>query len=712
MWCPALSLLLVLTEPVTPVNVEVLEELTQKPIEGVEISIADDASWVGITDENGLAVIALRKPPMELTLQRTGYVSIDTVLSIVGSPMVFHLQPAPLPMPGVEIKHTRTAPGEWDIALATRDTIRPVEELRETLETVPGVRVPESGSGSGAGGISIRGASPLQTETWLDGMPLVHSRFGGSELDGVLPGVVERLTVFQGWTPQRLGGTGIGGGVELETLGETPRPQFHCRTGIGSYGRVEGALGGGTPIRGGWVRAHLELLRQENDFKYVDDNATPLNTVDDSVRTRKNNRIEVANLLLKGASAEGRFGRTILTSLGTWRREGVPGPAANSIRHVSHEAWEERLILKHFFGSGDNVQGIATLYQECFNSRVVDPEGELAFYSSTRTERGFSSGGRLFIASGTWNHLRTDARLESRWEQFRSEIEGSGEPETSQRRRTLAGGAGLTWLGSDKIRSRGEIGVISYADHEDKGPDSDGSVTTGRVAAEYTLASELSAALSWSTQERPPTLFELYGNQGSVKGNADLKPEEGTQVEAVLLGWGGRFRLAAYMRQVENLIQFWLRSPRVILPENVGEAEMKGLELSVHAKIVEPVNLIVRGSYQETEDQSNVPYYRGNELPGRPKWKGHFGVNTRLSSRTRCGIHLRFESDFYRDRANRRLEDDTTKLGAWIELRGLWNLIIRLSGENLTDELGTDQWGYPLPGRRVRVTLSYPTIDS
>jgi outer membrane receptor protein involved in Fe transport len=236
-------------------------------------------------------------------------------------------------------------------------------------------------------------------------------------------------------------------------------------------------------------------------------------------------------------------------------------------------------------------------------------------------------------------------------------------------------------------------------------------VTTGRVAVEYTVLNDLTAAISWSTQGRPPTLFELFGNQGSVKGNADLEPEKGTQAETVLLAWSGRFRLAGYLRTVENLIQFWLRSPRVILPENVGEAEMRGVELSIHTTVVEPLNLIVRGTYQETEDLSNVPYYRGNELPGRPKWKGYFGVNAEPLSYIHGGVNLHFESDFYRDRANRHLEDGKTKLGAWLEVSELWNLVLRLSGENLTDETGNDQWGYPLPGRRLRLSVTYRTTE-
>jgi outer membrane receptor protein involved in Fe transport len=182
------------------------------------------------------------------------------------------------------------------------------------------------------------------------------------------------------------------------------------------------------------------------------------------------------------------------------------------------------------------------------------------------------------------------------------------------------------------------------------------------------------------------------------------------QLEATVLGWQGRLRIAGYLKQVENLIQFWLRSPRVILPENVGEVRMRGVEVGIDADVMEPVHLTLHGSYQETEDRSPVPYYRGNDLPGRPAWTGSFGVALVPATYVRAGAHLRIESDFYLDRANRRLEEGTTRLGGWVEVRGLWDLVLRVAGENLTDERGDDQWGYPLAGRRFRATLSYPAI--
>jgi len=192
-----------------------------------------------------------------------------------------------------------------------------------------------------------------------------------------------------------------------------------------------------------------------------------------------------------------------------------------------------------------------------------------------------------------------------------------------------------------------------------------------------------------------------------VKGNSQLEPEKGRQVEAVLLIDNGLVRFATYLRKVDNLIHYWLRSPRAIIPENVGEVEMRGMELSLRSRIADPVLLIFRTSHQKTEDLSGFPYYEGNVLPGCPEWRGSVTLRGRAQERVIVTVRARWEGDYYLDRANKREESGKTKLNVGIALKGPWRSHIRLAGDNLTDETGNDQWGYPLPGKRWRLEISF-----
>ncbi len=691
--------------------IEVLEEDGNGPIQGVLVSVVD-TRWSGITDPDGLLSLPELEPPITLSLVRTGYSRLDTLLSLFPLKLTLRLCRDPIPMPAVVVKDRQEDPGEWKTTVASRDTLGPGRQIDDVLNEVPGVRVQESGTGTGLGGISIRGSSEIQTETWLDGMPMTHSRFGTSDMGGVLPGIIERLNVYQGWTPLRLGGTGIGGGVELSTVSDLPSGGFRIKTGIGNLGRVTGGASGGTRFADGWVLTRLEYLKQKNTFTYVDDNTTPLNATDDTVRTRENNKIEVANLLLKSAWNTRKMGKWTVTSLATWRREGVPGPGANPVKYAHHDAWEQRLVLKQETGSPSKLRMRTTVYQEWFQSDVSDPEGELNYYSTTKSESGTNTGGRFLFMTPEWRSLKTDARFEGRWERFHSAVTGGSDRSSRERRGSLGMGLGLTWRNLNLARWRGEGGLLWYSDQQNEGSETTNSLTTGRTALELNLSRDLQAVFSLSLQKRPPTLLELFGNQGSVKGNSKLESEKGRQVEAVLLIDSGLVRFAAYLRKVDNLIHYWLRSPRAILPENIGEVEMKGMELSFRSQIMDPVLLIFRISNQITKDLSGIPYYEGNVLPGCPEWRGSVTLRGRVQECVFATMGTRWESDYYLDRANKREEDGKIKLNAGIALKGPWRSHIRLDGDNLTDETGNDQWGYPLAGRRWRLAISFSALPA
>ena len=66
-------------------------------------------------------------------------------------------------------------------------------------------------------------------------------------------------------------------------------------------------------------------------------------------------------------------------------------------------------------------------------------------------------------------------------------------------------------------------------------------------------------------------------------GNPDLEPEESENYEVSLDGntSGFDWRVSAYRTDVENLFSF---DPNTFLAENIGEAELEGIELTIEKK--------------------------------------------------------------------------------------------------------------------------------
>ncbi len=691
-----------------PPLVTILDASTGEGIADVRVELRGRAPWMAVTGTDGSVTLPNDLTmPIDVSLVRTGYARVDTTLVSGAGCWIISMHPRPTPMPAVKIDDIAERPGEWSSGVVSISVDPGASTVSQALDEVPGVRAAQVGTGLGAGAICIRGSSSQQTEMWLDGVPLSGARFGTAKAEGILPGVIERLHVYQGWTPPRLGGSAIGGGVELSAQ-SAPRAGVRARVGGGGLGRREGGVAFGSRFRSGWTWADVELLSQENDFVYTDDNTTPLNATDDTLRTRANNAIDVVNVLLKSELRLDPHQRFLFTSLGSWRREGVPGPGANPIREARHRAWEERLAVKHMADSGGGTITEITAYQEWFSSKVSDPRAELRHYPSTRTETGTSTGARLFHSRRGSSFVGQDLRIETRLERFRAETDARQSHASTQRRLTGSAGGGIEVRPVNWSRGRGELALTWFRDTDEHGGASTGDLATARLALELQPFHDVTCLLTMAMRGRQPTLLEKFGDQGSVRGNPALVSEKARQMEAILDVWDGTLRLTSYVRDAENLIHYWLRSPRVVIAENIGEVRMKGVEISVRFGGLWNDYLSVRlyGAYQETEDRSPAPYYRGKDLPGCPSWRGGGNMIFRIAQRSRVGIGVTSESSFYLDRANARAEGGRTDMRVWGELGGgsLPSLLFQV--DNVLDQSGNDQWGYPLPGRRWRVGIT------
>jgi hypothetical protein len=656
-------------------------------------------STVAVTDSRGEAWIPVSFST-SLRVMRTGYVPAEAMVG-ASDTLRIELARAPFPMPAVEIRDSREHGGVWKHAAVVCSTTAGHEDLAATLEAVPGVDVDGSAGGMA---VSIRGAGPSGTAAWLDGMPLGQSLFGGADLGGILPGVLEGLSVYQGWAPMSLGGVAMGGGVSLETTRRLPVEGARVRAGCGSLGRWDAGAGYGAVLKSGWIYAGLEGLMQDNDFSYLDDNATQFNTMDDTTRNRANNRIELLNVLVKSVLGGGERDPWTLTSLTMWRREGVPGPATLPALKAAHESAAQRLIARRAQDLGQRWVVMTAGFAEWTTSCVKDPDAELSHLAATTESSGRSIGGSV-ACEGRGMRLRPDARAEVRTERFSTEGPGVVLPKGWHSRTTASPSLGLTWDAAASLRCRVEGTAGRYWDGGE-GAQVHHELTTGRAALEYRLSARTLLMFSLSLQGRAPTLAELFGNAGSVRGNLQLTPERGTQIEAVVVLWDGVCRLAGYRRMMKDQIHFWLRSPRVVVPENIGESTMSGVEVLASVSISPRVTLDVHGAYQKSEDLSDAPYYRHNQLPGWPEWQGGLDVRVHAAEWCRVGGGIRGRDDVFIDRANRRISKGTALAGAWAEADALRSLLFGISGENLFDQKGVDRWGYPEPGLRLRCRVS------
>ena len=683
-------------------RVIVSDHTSEMPIAGA--LIFSDGEYAGTTDSTGsLLVSSSGADTSYISVVRTGYSPADTtrcresVLSII-------ICPDPETMPVIQSEEAREPPGEWSLSIRHAD-VQDYETIGEQLDDLPGVRVESSSGDIGIGGVSLRGSPSSHTAVWIDGIPVSNAKFGTSRTQGLLPGIIERLDVYQGWTPSRLGGTSLGGGIELHTIADF-REGIRMFGGYGSYGRFTGGVGAGIRKNGFATWLDLQWLRQGNSYRYVDDNATPFNSGDDTTRVRTNSSVEAVNLLAKlnlDISSSIQIG---FISLGSWHWEGIPGPGANPIDDATHRSWDERIIVKASRTVPSSLLEL-TAYHELYSSTVKDPHAEIMHYTSRRKESGTNSGSRSFFRYDTHPLWAADGRFEVQLERFQSRIYSSTTTKNAESRTTMEFGSGFDLRPFNRLRVRGELAhAVIYDNHGES--DSDRRFShAARVALEITPGYGITVNGSYADRSRAPTLSELYGNRGSVRGNDALVPENGRQLE---FGVAVRknMNISTYIREVDDLIFYWLRSPRIVIPENIGHARMKGFEIST-MHVLENIRMLtirISALYQRTEDRSRIPYYRGNDLPGTPRtvYNGTMSMNPIRDFQ--IGFGIRTESEFYIDRANVRQEDSRIHTRVWFTLGDIESSSLAVHIDDVFNTSGSNQWGYPLPGRRLRAQVS------
>lgn len=166
---------------------------------------------------------------------------------------------------------------------------------------------------------------------------------------------------------------------------------------------------------------------------------------------------------------------------------------------------------------------------------------------------------------------------------------------------------------------------LRYDDHE-----TFGSKTTYRIGALYNIRTAgIRFRGSYGTGFRAPTLNELfYNDTWGSSGNPDLKPEKSysweISIEKNIASDRASVSVTYFDQNYKDLIQWVEVAPWTWQPQNVAEAEVKGIEAGAGVKITDNIDIKAAYTYLDTEDKAT-----GLRLPRRSKDK--FNLSLRLS---------------------------------------------------------------------------------
>jgi iron complex outermembrane receptor protein len=224
---------------------------------------------------------------------------------------------APLQLAPVEVRSQRLGTEQivretstFATTIDTSEATSKVSSVADVLSESVGVQVRRFGGLGAFSTVSIRGSTPNQVEVYLDNV-LLNTNAGLVDLGNLPLDNVEHIEIYRGFAPLQLGAGSIGGAIHLVTR---PAAGVTTNSASASYGSFDTRKITLYRSQGFDKLGYVVLFNYTEslgDFKFLDDNGTPFNMLDDAIVRRQNNGFRSFNGNVKGEAILGGWQFTL-----------------------------------------------------------------------------------------------------------------------------------------------------------------------------------------------------------------------------------------------------------------------------------------------------------------------------------------------------------------------------------------------------------------
>ncbi len=634
-------------------------------------------------------------------LSRVGYATLVREIEIQNgraARLTVDLEARPFAVPEVRTEADRPdPPGTLKVSRGEIESIG-ARTAADALAGRAGLVVRRRGA-TGPETVSIRGSSPDQVLVLLDGAPINDPVTGAADLSTIAASQIESITVLKG-SQSAVYGPGAQAGVVL-IASRVSTPPLGARAAAGSLGAWSGELEGGgafgrsTWAAGGYARG------AEGEFTYTRPEA-----LGGGRATRVNNDVyEAGGFLtaggrLAGGQVRARGGYTQLER-GLPGLSFLPSPAARQefTRWRGQAAWDRSQRQVRF---ATQVHGVAQ------TTRFADPDPPLGLPYDSRT-RSIIVGGRFSTQlqlEGALESLTGGLQLED--QRYESTSFDEGAPAGRTDFGIFAAGA-LAF--AETTLSPRLVGAVRL--------DRDELDDLWRVTHELTAYAQtgpLAFYVRHASSYKPPTFGDQFFSEGiAVQPNPELRAESipndlgaGFDVEGPIgASAAARFGIDAYSADVKGMI-IWAPDSRFVWSPRNFDVKRRGFD--IEGEVSFPArNLDLRASYSLARTTYDRPSGDDSQqVIYRPRHTGSLTTYWR-PGRWDFRFDLRYIGVRYPVPAPVNALDAYWQVD--LQLRrtfdvGAWQLAPRVIIDRLTDNEDSLIFGYPEPGRTVRIELA------
>ncbi|MDX1388026.1 MAG: TonB-dependent receptor, partial [Acidobacteriota bacterium] len=542
----------------------------------------------------------------------------------------------------VEPLPTGEDPASFQTRLDTEEVGSRGQDLADLFRRVPGARVQDYGGLGSYATLSMRASTAEQVTVLVDGVPQNRALGGPVDLSSIPATQVEEINVFRGFGAASLGLGGVGGLVDIRTkpAGSTHGVQVQADLLGGGY--QTGRLAASLAVPTGESRAlrfDVEALATEGNFWFLDTGGTFFNADDDVVRRRENN--DIHQTALRFQHAWERIGPSqVRVALNLQDRDrGVPwidNLPTSTARLENRLADLTTVWNRRGRGSTEDLEVVFNAFEA--DSRFLDENADFGAATDRTTQmRGAGLAGVWRVSTGKHN---VTTRADGRWEQARVRdallvIEDRGGAERSLLGLTVEDMVSLgRWTVSPSLRwdlrddefIAGGGGTLPPP-AEDLSEDA----LSGKIGVVWAAGPKTNIRGSIGSFYRAPSLRELFGNRGALRGNPDLRSERGRAAEVGVVhglsrgGFETSIEIVGFGRRTEDLIHFRQQSQGVAVAVNLLDTEVYGVEALASLSWRNGVWLDASLTRQRATDVSGGPF-DGQPLIYHPERLGYAGV--------------------------------------------------------------------------------------
>jgi iron complex outermembrane receptor protein len=604
-------------------------------------------------------------------------------------------------------------------------------QASDVLREEPGVAVAQTGGYGELSTATIRGATAAQTPVYLGGVRLNDDVGGTADLSTVPLWLLQRVEIYRSNAPLDADELGIGGAIFFE-----PRIPRRTEAGVGAMagsfgaGSLWGFAGFGGEGGAGLLGVHYEGAR--NDYSFTDDRGTRFDTSDDRRIPRTNADAHTLDAWGIGRVRLGR-GHTDLLVNDTEREQGVPGltlfPSTRARASFARRLGAITSVQP--CGESDRCEITASSAVITTSSHFDDPLREIALTARSAELDAVRVDESVRMRLRPTDSLTVSPGIRAATESLMADLDSA--PSLRAQRFTARLSTSVDWALGDLVTLHGmgaiECNGTSAGGHTPWSfPDDMNDVSRASLCSSVDPAARTGIEIGSRNLElisnvgryvRVPTLAELYGISGAVRGNSVLLPETGLTADAgfraaraadgSFLG-GANLDFFGFVRDANHLVAYQRSSLGYVRPFNVGSARVAGLELLGTLRPLPFALLALSATLLDPRDtSSNRPVNDVLPYESRLTVVPRIELTARPSGfveRMKLSLAYLYESNRYADRAGLIVIPSQGSLDIDVEAAALRErLAVRGRLANALDQRRMDLIGYPLPGRAAYVAL-------